>query len=106
MSAAVPVVSMLSIVFEDTWIRFCIAILGAIVTISVGIMSLYQYRKNWIEYRSTAESLKHEKFMFKTKTGVYSQIAAFPVFVEKIEALISRENTDWKRHLKTQKKNG
>ena len=106
MSAAVPVVSVLSVVFEDTWIRFCIAILGAIVTISAGIISLYQFRKNWIEYRSTAEALKHEKFMFKTKTGPYSKGEAFPVFVERIEALISRENTDWKRHLKTQKKNG
>ena len=105
MSAAVPVVSILSIVFEDIWIRICIAILGAIVAISAGIISICQFRKNWIEYRATAESLKHEKFMFKTKTGFYAKSDAFPVFVERIEALVSRENMDWKQHLKIQKQN-
>ena len=105
MSAAVPVVSILSIVFENMWIRLCIAILGATVTISAGIISICQFRKNWIEYRATAESLKHEKFMFKTKTGPYSKSDAFPVFVERIEVLVSRENTDWKQHLKIQKQN-
>ena len=105
MSAAVPVVSILSIVFENMWIRICIAILGAIVAISAGIISICQFRKNWIEYRSTAESLKHEKFMFKTKTGLYSKSDAFPVFVERIEALVSRENTDWKQYLEIQKQN-
>lgn len=103
MSAAVPVVSMLSIVFEDIWIRICIAILGAIVIISTGIISICQFRKNWIEYRSTAESLKHEKYMFKTKTGFYSKGDVFPLFVERIETLVSKEHTDWKQHLRIQK---
>ena len=103
MSAAVPVVSIFSIVFENTWIRICIGILGAIVTISTGIISICQFRKNWIEYRTTAESLKREKFMFKTKTGFYSESDAFPLLVERIEALVSKEHTDWKQHLKIQK---
>ena len=103
MSAAVPVVSMLSIVFEDIWIRVCIAILGAIVTISTGIVSICQFRKNWIEYRATAESLKYEKYMFKTKTGLYAESGAFPIFVDRIETLVSKEHTDWKQHLKIQK---
>ena len=103
MSAAVPVVSMLSIVFEDIWIRICIAILGAIVTISTGIVSICQFRKNWIEYRATTESLKYEKYMFKTKTGFYAESGAFPIFVERIETLVSKEHTDWKQHLKIQK---
>lgn len=94
---------MLSIVFEDIWIRICIAILGAIVIISTGIISICQFRKNWIEYRATAESLKHEKYMFKTKTGFYSKGDVFPLFVERIETLVSKEHTDWKQHLRIQK---
>ncbi len=103
MSATVPVVSILSIVFESIWIRLGIGILGAIAAIATGIISICQFRKNWIEYRTTAESLKCEKYMFKTKTGFYAERDAFPVFVERIEALVSKEHTDWKQHLKIQK---
>ena len=100
MSVAVTVVSILSIVFESIWIRLGIGTLGAIATIATGIISICQFRKNWIEYRTTAESLKCEKYMFKTKTGFYAENDPFPVFVERIEALISKEHKDWKQHLK------
>ena len=103
MSAAVPVVSILSTVFESIWIRVGIGILGAIAAIATGIISVYQFRKNWIEYRTTAESLKYEKYMFKTKTGLYTESGTFPVFVERIEALISKEHKNWEQHLKTWK---
>lgn len=103
MSAAVPVVSMLSIIFEEIWIRICIAILGAIVTISTGIISICQFRKNWVEYRAIAESLKYEKYLFKTTTGRYAKGDAFPVFVERIESLISKELKDWKQCLRIER---
>ncbi|MXV84145.1 DUF4231 domain-containing protein [Candidatus Poribacteria bacterium] len=103
MSAAVPVVSILSIVFESIWIRLAIGILGALATIATGIISICQFRKNWIEYRTTAESLKCEKYMFRTKTGFYAKSGTFPVFVERIEALISKEHKNWEQHLRIQK---
>lgn len=103
MSATVPVGSILSTVSESIWIRVGIGILGAIATIATGIISIYQFRKNWIEYRTTAESLKYEKYMFKTKAGFYAKSEAFPVFVERIEALISREHKNWGQHLKIRK---
>ncbi len=42
-------------------------ILGVLIVIFIGIQSLNQYHDNWISYRSTAEQLKHEKYL-KSRT--------------------------------------
>lgn len=59
-------------------------------------ISLYKHRDNWIDYRRTAELLKHEKYMFLTKTGVYKNEAdSFALLVERSETIISSENINW-----------
>ncbi|HEX4319429.1 MAG TPA: DUF4231 domain-containing protein [Acidobacteriaceae bacterium] len=70
--------------------------LGILITILEGILHLNQYQENWTNYRNTAESLKHEKFLFLAKAGIYAT-AADPrlALAERIEALISQENTQW-----------
>ncbi len=100
-SASVPV---LSIFTSEMWARVVVAILGSATAITTGIVSLYQFRKHWIEYRTTAESLKHEKYMFLTKTGPYAGENAFTVLVERVEALVSQENSVWLQRLNTHKK--
>jgi hypothetical protein len=73
-----------------------VAILGAVVTVLTGIHGLYNFHENWIEYRSTAETLKHEKFMYLTQSGIYKENEnAFNQFVERVESIISRENINW-----------
>jgi len=99
-SASVPVFAIFS---SDMWARVTVAILGSATAISTGIVSLYQFREHWIEYRTTAESLKHEKYMYQTGTGPYIEDGAFSVLVERIEELVSQENTAWQQRLKTQK---
>ena len=37
--------------------------LGVTVSIVAGLMILYKYQENWIKYRTTTESLKHEKIL-------------------------------------------
>jgi len=100
-AASVPVFSIFS---GDLWARVIVAILGSATAVTTGIVSLYQFREHWIEYRTTAESLKHEKYMFQTGTGPYTGDDAFAAFVERVEALVSQENTAWQQRLKTQKK--
>lgn len=102
-AASVPVFAIFS---SDMWARVTVAILGSATAITTGIVSLYQFRDHWIDYRTTAESLKHEKYMYQTGTGSYVGDGAFSVFVERIEALVSQENTTWQQRLKTQKKEG
>lgn len=99
-SASVPVFAIFS---SNMWARITVAILGSATAISTGIVSLYQFREHWIEYRTTAESLKHEKYMYQTGTGPYAEDGAFLVLVERIEALVSQENTAWQQRLKSQK---
>lgn len=99
-AASIPVISIFS---GDMWPRVVVAVLGSATAVTTGIVSLYQFREHWIEYRTTAESLKHEKYMFHTKTGPYSGDDAFSVLVERVEALVSQENTMWQQRLKTQK---
>ncbi len=100
-SASVPVFAIFS---GDMWARVIVAVLGSATAITTGVVSLYQFREHWIEYRTTAESLKHEKYLYQTGTDPYVGDDAFSVLVERAEALVSQENTAWQQRLKTQKK--
>ena len=98
-SASVAVFSIFS---DSMWARVLVATLGAGAAITTGIVSLYQFREHWVEYRTTAESLKHEKYMFLTRTDPYTGDNAFSVLVERVESLVSQENTLWQQRLKRQ----
>jgi lipopolysaccharide export LptBFGC system permease protein LptF len=41
--------------------RIIPAALGALVVVIEGVQQLFQFQTNWLLYRSTCESLKHEK---------------------------------------------
>jgi len=77
-------------------VGYLIGVLGVLITVLEGILHLNQYQENWSTYRATAESLKHEKFMFLAKAGPYANAADVRVtLAERVEALISQENTQW-----------
>src|SRR5579883_2700699 len=44
--------------------------LGALIAILEGVLQLNQYHYNWITYRSTCESLKHEKYLYLAGAGL------------------------------------
>lgn len=57
--------------------------------------SVYHYREQWKNYRSTEQLLGHEQFEFLAKVGSYEGLEggkAFTLFVERIENAISSEN--------------
>ena len=78
------------------------------VVVIAGILTLYKFQEHWIEYRTTAESLKHEKYLFLSKVEPYNTDSCFPLFVHQIEALISKEHTNWisQMNSKQEKHNG
>jgi len=92
----------------DTALRmkFVVGFLSVIVAAIAGLVSLYKFQENWIEYRTTAESLKHEKYLYLTKTGPYDGGDAFNKFVERVEDMVSKENTRWSWYIKKQKGEG
>jgi hypothetical protein len=81
-----------------TWpgVTYLIGGLGVLITILEGLLHLNQYQENWTNYRNTAESLKHEKFLFLAQVGPYAAVAnPRAVLAERVEALISQENSQW-----------
>lgn len=74
------------------------AVSGAGIVLLEGLGQLNQWAQTWITYRSTCEALRHEKYSFLGKSGVYADVndeAATKLLVERVEALISTEHAKW-----------
>ncbi len=72
------------------------AALGVLIALLEGVQQLNQYQANWTTYRSTAEALKHEKYLFLGKAGLYLKADnAHALLAERVETLVSQENAKW-----------
>ena len=70
--------------------------LGVLITVLEGMLHLNQYQQNWITYRSTCESLKHEKYVYLGKASPYASAAnPHALLAERIESLVSQEHAKW-----------
>ena len=78
---------------KQTWVT---GGLGALIALCEGLQQLNQYHHNWITYRSTAEGLKHEKYLFLATAGPYAS-AENPkrLLAERVESLVSQEHVKW-----------
>jgi hypothetical protein len=76
--------------------------LGALIAVAAAASALFKFHENWIQYRTTAEQLKHEKFMYLTGINPYNGDDKFSLMVERVESLISKENTVWAQSTKKQ----
>lgn len=85
-------------------LKVSVGLLGLIVAAVTSVLGLYKFQENWFEFRTTCESLKHEKYMFLTKSEPYNQGDPFRLLVERVESLISKENTTWNWYMKKEKK--
>jgi Protein of unknown function (DUF4231) len=75
---------------------FATGILGVLVTLFEGTLQLNQYHENWIRYRSTCESLKHEKYIYLATAGPYPNVEKpRALLAERVESLISQEHAKW-----------
>jgi hypothetical protein len=81
-------------------IKIAIGVLGVVVAVIACLLGLLQLQEHWIEYRATAESLRREKFLYLTQTEPYDKEDAFHLLVQRVEALLSRENLDWAQSMK------
>jgi hypothetical protein len=72
------------------------AILGAIITIVTALSQLDTYFETWVLYRTTAEALKRERFLYLNSAADYSGLpgeAKNKLLVERVEAMLSSENS-------------
>jgi len=83
----------------NKFISLAIGILGVVVAVSAGISALLKFQEQWIKYRTTAESLKKEKYLFQTKVEPYDVDDPVSVLVQRVETLVSQENTNWAQYM-------
>lgn len=77
-------------------LKIIVGSIGVLVALASNLVILFKLHENWLQYRTTLEAMKYEKFMFLTKTGVYATVPdPFKAFVEKFEFIISKENANW-----------
>jgi hypothetical protein len=89
-AAAIPVIAAFDVPV------YVAGILGAAVVVTEGLLHVNQYHQNWITYRSTAEALKHEKYLFLAGADVYGgSNRPLRLLAERIEGLISQEHARW-----------
>lgn len=83
------------------WLPIIIGALGALVAVIAAVLGLYQFEQNWIEYRTTCESLKKEKYLYLTRTEPFDDDEAdnFQLLVQRVETLVSKENTNWAQYM-------
>jgi hypothetical protein len=89
-AAAIPVLARIN---SLSWVT---AGLGLFIVVLEGLQQLYQYHSNWISYRSTCEALKHEKFLYLAKAGIYATANdPHALLAERIESSVSQEHAKW-----------
>jgi Protein of unknown function (DUF4231) len=106
LAALIPLLSGLDMPAPMGVPKWFLGALGALIAIIEGVQQVNQYHASWISYRSTAEALKHEKFLYLGNAGPYlaapdprAQLA------ERVEAIVSQEQTKWLSGQKVEEKN-
>jgi uncharacterized protein DUF4231 len=85
-AAFIPVLAAVDL---PTWVM---GGLGAGVVVLESVQQLYQYHSNWTQYRTTAEALKHEKYLAQAHAGHYATVPSpSALLAERIEGLVSQE---------------
>ncbi|MGW3668756.1 DUF4231 domain-containing protein [Streptomyces sp. NPDC005141] len=90
--ALVPVLVNLDVSFA----KLIATVLSLIVVGSVSLESVYRYREQWKNYRSTEQLLGHERIYFQTKVGPYADLPdgeAYKTLVARVETAIASENS-------------
>jgi len=91
-AALIPILA----AFDILAFRWATGGLGALITVLEGTLHLNQYQQNWTAYRSTCESLKHEKYLYLAGAAHYTT-ADDPriLLAERVESLVSQEHAKW-----------
>jgi Protein of unknown function (DUF4231) len=88
-AASLPVVAA---VHSPVWVT---GGLGAVIVVLEGTQHLYQFQEHWITYRSTAEALKHERYLYLARAAHYAEEDRHSQLAERLEGLISQEHAKW-----------
>lgn len=101
MASLIPFISGLILSIKDFSMigTVLVGLFGVAISIIAGLLSLGRYQERWVEYRTTCESLKKERFLFETNVEPYNSENSFNLLVQRAETLISKENTNWAQYM-------
>jgi hypothetical protein len=99
LAAMVPFLSAMMTPSSSDYMKIIVGVLGVGITILSGTLLLYKFSETWVNYRSTAQALKSEKFLFLTRTGAYKGRNATALFIEKIELILGEESQKWQSYV-------
>jgi hypothetical protein len=77
-------------------IKAVVTLISLTVVTFVSLESVFHYREQWKNYRSTEQLLGHERFLFLSRVGPYASLddaKAFHLLVERVEDAIATENS-------------
>lgn len=89
---------------QASYVKFTVGTLGVSIAVISGILALYRLQENWLQYRTTCEALTREKYYFLTQAAPYDTADRFPLFVQRVEAILSEENSKWAHSVATSEK--
>jgi len=85
------------------WGTLAIAVAGGLVAISGSLLALNRHQENWLRYRSLAEALEREKYLFLTESAPYDDPGtAFHRLVNTSETMLGAESALWSRQMSEQ----
>ena len=97
--SAAATIPLLSAFVSQPHVPLAVGVLGALVAVIAGALGHFQFERNWVKYRTAGQSLQKEKFLFQTKTAPFDRDPEqnYALLVQRVETLVSGENTDWAR---------
>jgi hypothetical protein len=86
------------------WVQWA-TLTSAVVAILTAGLKTFKYQETWINYRTTCETLRKERHFYDAGLSDYRTTDdREALFVDRVESLISRENTMWVSAHKTETK--
>ncbi len=84
---------------ETPGIKAMVGLLGVLVAVIAGVISINKFQEIWIQYRTTAETLIRHKFLFQTDSPPYDGENAYRLLVESAETTMAQENASWSSYI-------
>jgi len=96
-SALTPILIVIDFISTAFTALRWISILTSVLTVILAsTLRTFKFQENWINYRTTVELLKKEKYYLNGNVGEYANVQdKKAIFVRRVESLISQAHTTW-----------
>lgn len=73
-----------------------VPMLGASIVVVEGLVQMNSMVQNWLAYRNTCETLKHEKYLALSKAGLYKEETDLDrLLSERTEEILGKDRSSW-----------